>query len=419
MKLGEFCHEPKDCVSQHCLPMCNSKEQKKMCMEPEWVFKRHDLNVPSCADKSLVEDLKKYKKVPVSQLGETCHADSSCFSQQCIPECGENSDLWRCIESEAFYARHMKKRPICIDRHMALALTSTNNFQATRHIGVPCDTHDDCISRNCLPICENPRLGSLCVETKRSFDMINIPSPTCVEKKSSIELISNIRSINKRLETQKDRNKLQQGGSLQSLLRQYKGLQNSAKQDKSINRYDAILNEEVQHLIKVSKDKDQVLGQIKQVKEMYEAEKIRKQKLKEEMARKSRANPNFRQAEENRESLIKLNEVEESNVVDWAEEEKEILRLAEERENPNGIEGAQESLNGAEEDEIINWAEEEEEILRLSEVRERLRNEIDQEQISMNEGLTKLKLIENLRKVEEQEREMYTYQRYSKFLDLF
>merc|ERR1712060_535548 len=149
---------------------------------------------------------------------------------------------------------------------------------------------------------------------------------------------------------------------------------------------------------------------------MYEAEKIRKQKLKEQMAKESRAS---RQVEADRVSSMNLNEVEESNIVNWAEEEKEILRLAEERENPNGIEKEQESLNGAEEDEIINWAEEEEEILRLSEERERLRKEIDQEQISMNEGLTKLKLIENLRKVEEQEREIYTYQRYSKFFDLF
>merc|ERR1712176_567565 len=91
---------------------------------------------------------------------------------------------------------------------------------------------------------------------------------------------------NKRMETQGQ-------GSLKSLLQQYNQLSNFGERKVTQDKYDAVLDEEVQHLMSVSKDKKQVLGQIKQLKDMYESERTRKEEQKkqktEEMKEKLKA----------------------------------------------------------------------------------------------------------------------------------
>merc|ERR1711933_625912 len=89
--------------------------------------------------------------------------------------------------------KYNMKIPKCVEKLTALALSSTSNVRASRNIGETCASNNDCISDNCIPICEDSQSDYLCIENKKSFEFHNMPAPTCVEKERSTELINNIK----------------------------------------------------------------------------------------------------------------------------------------------------------------------------------------------------------------------------------
>jgi len=217
--LGNTCQSTKDCISQHCLPKCDTNYN--VCVEPAWLFKRHNLDAPSCVAETLTQRIANFKSQPISQLGETCHKSKSCVSKHCIPEC--EGDSFRCIEMMSFYSNYNMKIPKCVEKLTAVALSNSNNVKGFRNIGETCVTSNDCFSENCVPICEDSQSILICIEHRKSFEFHNMPAPTCVDKKRSIELSNSVR-----------KSKMDTGGkSMQDLLRPLIQDSNNGKIDSS------------------------------------------------------------------------------------------------------------------------------------------------------------------------------------------
>merc|ERR1719410_1495514 len=387
LKLGHACNESLDCVSQHCLPKCESKDKLKLCVEPTWVFQRHSINVPSCADDLLIQELKNFKSLTVSQLGEKCHTNSNCFSQQCIPEC--HSSFFRCIEPESFYARYNLRQPKCVEEKKALSLVSSNNIKASKNIGEPCVLHSDCVSDNCIPICENPEFGSLCIENKRSFEFYKMPYPTCIERHNTIQLINIIKIANRRedIDSKHDIGDNPLKGLLQPLVGHDDNSNDRAENfadseqkkegtvfnnmlDVARNKQDtkriAVGNEKLKHpkqkYVKEEKSnqfENMSAAQIKQMKRMFRIEKERKEaerkRVAEENQKKQRSSvlEKIRKVNQQRKEEITMEEMEKlREAEERAEEEIERMRKADKQKKDMHLEQQRNVWQSSDEEEI-------------------------------------------------------------------
>jgi len=386
-KLGQACKVSRDCVSQHCLPKCESNNNLKLCVEPAWVFQRHSVSVPSCVNDLLIQELKQLKSLTVSQLGEKCHTKSNCFSQQCIPEC--HSSFFRCIEPESFYARYNLRQPKCVEEKKALSLVSSNNIKASKNIGEPCVLHSDCVSDNCIPICENPEFGSLCIENKRSFEFYKMPYPTCIERHNTIQLINIIKIANRRedIDSKHDIGDNPLKGLLQPLVghddnsndrvenfadseQKKEGAVFNNMLDVARNKQDtkrmAVGYEKLKHpkqkYVKEEKSnqfENMSAAQIKQMKRMFRIEKERKEaerkRVAEENQKKQRSSVlekirkvnQQRKEESTMEEMEKLREAEER-----AEEEIERMRKADKQKKDMHLEQQRNVWQSSDEEEI-------------------------------------------------------------------
>jgi len=103
-----------DCFSQHCKPVCGSKDSIARCVEAKSFFKHLNIeeNCVSELDAGILG-----RKVPGStrELGEECINHGNCFSGNCVPICenGATGTL-RCIEAVYSFSRHNKPIPTCI-----------------------------------------------------------------------------------------------------------------------------------------------------------------------------------------------------------------------------------------------------------------------------------------------------------------
>jgi len=253
LKVGQSCGEAKDCISQHCVPMCDGGRGSSVCLEPEWVFKRHAIALPKCVDTTLMKKLKKYKSVATSHIGDTCHLESNCFSQNCKAECG--SDLYKCIEPRAFYNRYNLKTPKCIEKDVSDAVSASNNAYSTKNIGEQCETSSDCVSDNCIDICEDHVSGMLCVENQKSFELNKILVPECIDMDSAKELYENFQNNNKKKleeEEREDTEDKSMGGLLSGLMSSI-FYSSQDKEDSRENKY-VNVNDEVDHMWTLLKD---------------------------------------------------------------------------------------------------------------------------------------------------------------------
>lgn len=111
-KKGRTCSNNSDCRSQNCVQVCGSST--KSCVEPEWFFKRHGVEVPECIDEGFYNKFVKLHSSERRELGETCVVDSNCISHHCLPRCG-SSNKHLCIEPKSFYENQGISTPECVD----------------------------------------------------------------------------------------------------------------------------------------------------------------------------------------------------------------------------------------------------------------------------------------------------------------
>jgi len=113
LKKGKICSNDSDCRSQHCIQVCGSST--KSCVEPEWFFKRHGVEVPECIDESFSKKFVRLHTSNRRDLGDTCVVDSNCISHHCLPRCGSSDNKHLCIEPKSFYVNQGIRLPECVD----------------------------------------------------------------------------------------------------------------------------------------------------------------------------------------------------------------------------------------------------------------------------------------------------------------
>jgi len=105
----------------------------------------------------------------------------------CIPEC--QSTLWKCIEPKVFFERNSIQPPECIAEETIKFLIELKVPAASKNLGEECSGHLNCVSGNCVPICEAPSNASRCIEPRWSFTMYNLPVPSCVDSDTTKSLL--------------------------------------------------------------------------------------------------------------------------------------------------------------------------------------------------------------------------------------
>jgi len=172
---GSTCETNRQCQSQHCMPACDDIDTS-YCIDADWLFTRHGLAIPSCITD---EDFKrKIQYTTEHSLGQTCHGDQNCISLHCIPQC--QSTLWKCIEPKVFFERNSIQPPECITEDNIKVLNELKVPAASKKLGETCSGHLNCVSGNCVPICETLSDESRCIEPKLLFTMYDSPVPSCV-----------------------------------------------------------------------------------------------------------------------------------------------------------------------------------------------------------------------------------------------
>jgi len=242
---GQSCLVDTDCASGNCLPFCESGDNDARCIEPNQSFINHAIEAPKCitrrmafenvkhvlsgnlSDKDIINLVPRLKEVGAlkdfedeantpyelvslqasdnqqvenglilhlkkgRQFGETCAVDSTCSSNNCIPECG-STDVFRCIEPKSFFSTYRVSMPKCIDPIVASALEKAKIPTGTRNFGQSCSEHYDCASGNCLSFCESVYNGARCIEPQQSFANYKLNIPKCISRKMAFDNVRHI-----------------------------------------------------------------------------------------------------------------------------------------------------------------------------------------------------------------------------------
>merc|ERR1719445_2943907 len=117
-------------------------------------------------------------------LGETCLKDKSfqCASQHCVSECESDGSVSRCVEPKSFYEHLEIAYPECVERHTSEMLRQ-KVLTATSGIGQKCTHASDCVTGNCVPVCDYINSYHRCIEPVFSFSRYNKPIPTCISRR--------------------------------------------------------------------------------------------------------------------------------------------------------------------------------------------------------------------------------------------
>jgi len=60
---------------------------------------------------------------------------------------------------------------------------------ASRNLGETCSGHLNCVSGNCVPLCEDPKKESRCIEPRWSFTMYDLPVPSCIDSDTTMSFL--------------------------------------------------------------------------------------------------------------------------------------------------------------------------------------------------------------------------------------
>jgi len=214
LTFGKKCEINNQCQSQNCVPICNSAENA--CIEPDYYYIRHDKQIPTCIKPNYV--VRNVGSIPFSrerQIGHSCHHDKNCVTKHCLPMCESSTTMWRCIEPRSFFEREKLDMPICaklsyvtshikegqvteeVKKQAPLGISNLKRSKSVEEktiittLGQLCSQHSNCLSSNCVSICESPKPGaeSRCIEPRMSFTMYNLPIPKCINREAMDDLV--------------------------------------------------------------------------------------------------------------------------------------------------------------------------------------------------------------------------------------
>ena len=186
LKFSNKCEENIQCASQQCTPICDSSPNDKACTEPSWYYLRHEKEMPTCVDSSyLKRRVATLTYAKPRRIGDSCHTDNNCQSRYCVPMCDTESKLWRCIAPKSFFESQNMEVPKC---------ASVEEYPPTKSLGQLCAYHSECYSRNCVSICESPKLDeeSRCIEPRMYFTMSKLLIPKCVSRETMGNLVKTV-----------------------------------------------------------------------------------------------------------------------------------------------------------------------------------------------------------------------------------
>ena len=189
IRIGDSCETNRDCISQHCASICN--KQESVCIQATWFYLRHGLQVPTCIEQNLIK--VKFPHANERQVGETCHSNNNCNSKHCIPLCGPDQSIWRCVESRSYYEQKKIKVPTCFEEKnnengIGMNTKNKEDDSSFRQLGESCLNDLSCLSGNCSPTCDAPESESLCNVPRWLLTVNNIPVPECMDRNRLPEL---------------------------------------------------------------------------------------------------------------------------------------------------------------------------------------------------------------------------------------
>ena len=191
---GEKCTSDNQCVSHHCVSICESEEN--MCIEPNWYFLRHQLTIPDC-----VRARYQHKKKSAlafgkpRRIGQSCHSNNNCNSNHCVSTCDPERSMWKCLEPRAFYNFYNLDIPKCTDTAYVYPKLFHDSVDSTEvnGLGRECSENSDCYSDNCLLICGSDE--KRCLEPLVSYEWHKLAVPDCIDPDRMADLLQEINDI--------------------------------------------------------------------------------------------------------------------------------------------------------------------------------------------------------------------------------
>lgn len=134
--LGEKCarENPEDCISQHCVPECESSGSTWRCIEPKSFFFHLNIDLERCVTSHVAQILRNKVSKAVSDLGSSCSNHAECVTGYCCPICDKKDTKNRCIEPRFSFNRFNRHVPTCISEKASfdhLKLLETTNDKKT------------------------------------------------------------------------------------------------------------------------------------------------------------------------------------------------------------------------------------------------------------------------------------------------
>ena len=68
------------------------------------------------------------------------------------------------------------------------ALKKATDSAGTRHLGQLCTGNDDCVTGNCVPLCEEDNPNFYCIQPRWSFEMYGMDVPSCLDREKLLRL---------------------------------------------------------------------------------------------------------------------------------------------------------------------------------------------------------------------------------------
>ena len=189
-KAGETCHNDSGCDSRHCLKECSSKVMK--CAESKSFFQENKMGVPKCIDNKSIDMKEKSKASSDLKTKENTGDMNEQDNGSLVTKVEVNIDIKEKakdspnVRIEEKFVETKEKEKVFLDRkaeeNFIGMKDQVKNSTEKRPLGQTCEAHDDCMTGNCVPLCDSNNSNSYCIQPRWSFEMHSLEIPSCLEE---------------------------------------------------------------------------------------------------------------------------------------------------------------------------------------------------------------------------------------------
>jgi len=148
--------------------------KKWQCIDPKSFYLEKNMNHPYCADEKTSDILKK---ATVSLASKENPAD---MLRKATDSLGSDEKTSYIMKTATVSLGSEEKTSDMLKRATASV--------GSRHLGQFCTSNDDCVTGNCVPLCEEDNPNFYCIQPRWSFEMYSMEVPSCLDREKLLRL---------------------------------------------------------------------------------------------------------------------------------------------------------------------------------------------------------------------------------------